>query len=27
VQWPDGTQAKGRIVRREKIDPNRPQPA
>jgi hypothetical protein len=27
VQWPDGTEAKGRIVRREKIDPNRPQPA
>jgi hypothetical protein len=27
VQWPDGTQAKGKIVRREKIDPNRPQPA
>ncbi len=27
VQWPDGTQAKGRIVRREKLNPNRPQPA
>ena len=27
VQWPDGTEAKGKIVRREKIDPNRPQPA
>ncbi len=27
VQWPDGTQAKGRKVRREKIYPNRPQPA
>jgi hypothetical protein len=27
VQWPDGTQAKGKILRREKIDPNRPQPA
>ena len=25
VEWPDGTQAKGKIVRREKIDPNRPQ--
>ncbi len=27
IQWPDGTQARGRIVRREKINPNRPQPA
>lgn len=27
VQWPDGTQAKARIVRREKIDPNRPRTA
>ena len=27
VQWPDGTHAKGKIIRREKIDPQRPQPA
>ena len=27
VQWPDGTQARGRIIQREKIDPKRPQPA
>ena len=27
VQWPDGTEAKGRIIRRERIDPNRTQPA
>lgn len=27
VQWPDGTEAKAKIVRREKINPNRPQPA
>src|SRR5260370_9357155 len=27
VQWPDGTHARGKIVRREKINPNRPQPA
>jgi hypothetical protein len=27
VEWPDGTQARGKIVRREKINPNRPQPA
>jgi hypothetical protein len=27
VRWPDGTEARGRIIRREKIDPNRPQPA
>ncbi len=26
VQWPGGTQAKGRIIRRERINPNRPQP-
>jgi len=27
IQWPDGTQAKARIIRSEKIDPKRPQPA
>jgi hypothetical protein len=27
VQWPDKTEAKGRIVRREKIEPELPQPA
>jgi hypothetical protein len=27
IQWPDGTQARGKIVRREKINPNRPQHA
>ena len=27
VKWPDGTEVKGKIVRREKINPNRPQPA
>ena len=27
VKWPDGTEAKARIIRREKIDPNRPQRA
>ena len=27
VLWPDGTQAKGRIVGREPIDPNRARPA
>jgi len=27
VQWPDKTEAKGRIVRREKIKPEMPQPA
>jgi hypothetical protein len=27
VKWADGTEVKGKIVRREKIDPNRPQPA
>jgi len=27
VIWPDGTEAKGKIVWREKINPNRPQPA
>jgi len=27
VRWPDGKEAKAKIVRREKINPNRPQPA
>jgi len=27
IQWPDKTKAKGRIVRREKIEPQRPLPA
>jgi len=27
IQWRDGTQAKGRIIHREQINPNRPQPA
>jgi hypothetical protein len=27
VKWPDGKEAKGKIIRREKISPNRPQPA
>ncbi|MGC2197428.1 MAG: hypothetical protein WA628_22330 [Terriglobales bacterium] len=27
IQWPDKTKAKGRIVRREKIEPERPWPA
>lgn len=27
IQWPDMTKAKGRIVRREKIEPERPRPA
>jgi hypothetical protein len=27
IRWPDGTKSKGRIVKREKIDPSRPQPA
>ncbi len=27
VRWPDGTEEKGKIIRRERIDPNRPQPA
>jgi hypothetical protein len=27
VQWPDRTQVKGRIVRRERIHPDRPRPA
>jgi len=27
IQWPDGTESKGRIVKREKIDSNQPQPA
>ena len=27
IQWPDGTEAKGRIVKREKIDSYQPQPA
>jgi len=27
IRWPDGTEAKGKIVRRERINPDRPQPA
>jgi hypothetical protein len=27
VQWPDKTEAKGRIIRREKVQPELPQPA
>jgi hypothetical protein len=27
IQWPDKTEAKGRIVRREKVGPERPRPA
>lgn len=27
IRWPDGTEAKGEITRREKINPDRPQPA
>jgi hypothetical protein len=27
IEWPDKTKAKGRIVRREKIEPERPWPA
>jgi len=27
IRWPDKTKAKGRIVRREKIEPERPWPA
>jgi hypothetical protein len=27
IQWPDKTQARGRIVRREKVEPERPRPA
>ena len=27
VRWPDGKEAKAKIIRREKINPNRPQPA
>jgi len=27
VIWPNGTEAKSKIIRREKINPNRPQPA
>ena len=27
IKWPDKTRAKGRIVRREKIEPERPWPA
>jgi len=27
VRWPDGNEAKAKIIRREKINPNRPQPA
>jgi len=27
IQWPDKTEAKGRLVRREKVGPERPRPA
>jgi len=27
VKWPDGKEVKAKIIRREKINPNRPQPA
>lgn len=27
IQWPDKTKAKGRIVRRDRIEPERPRPA
>ena len=27
VRWPDGKEAKAKIIRRERINPNRPQPA
>jgi len=27
VRWPNGTEATGKIIRREHINPNRPQPA
>jgi hypothetical protein len=27
VKWPDGKEAKAKIIRREKINPNKPQPA
>jgi hypothetical protein len=27
IHWPDGTEVKGKIIRREKINPDRPQPA
>jgi hypothetical protein len=27
VKWPDGKEAKAKIVRREHINPNHPQPA
>src|SRR5215467_15239840 len=27
ILWPDKTQARGKIVRREKVDPERPRPA
>lgn len=27
IRWPDGKEAKAKIVQREKINPNRPQPA
>ena len=27
VEWPDGKEAKAKIIRREKINPNQPQPA
>jgi hypothetical protein len=27
VKWPDGKEVKAKIIRREKINPNQPQPA
>ena len=27
IRWPDGTEAKGEIIRREEINPDRPRPA
>jgi hypothetical protein len=27
VKWPDGKEVKAKIIRREKVNPNRPQPA
>ena len=27
IKWPDGSEAKAKIMRREKVHPNRPQPA
>jgi hypothetical protein len=27
IRWPNGTESKGKIVKREKVNPNRPQPA